>query len=65
MDYHRLRHQFGPGIALIGGIDATALARDETAIRKAVFETVPPLLESGRYLPCLDDRPRGNVPLSH
>ena len=27
--------------------------------------TVPSLLESGRYLPCLDDRPRSNVPLSH
>jgi hypothetical protein len=26
---------------------------------------VPPLLEQGRYLPCLDDRPRSNVPLAH
>jgi hypothetical protein len=25
------------------------------------METVPPLLEGGRYLPCLDDRPRENV----
>jgi hypothetical protein len=65
MAYHRLRQQFGPEIALIGGIDTTALARDETSIRKAVFATVPSLLESGRYLPCLDDRPRSNVPLDH
>jgi uroporphyrinogen decarboxylase len=61
MEYPRLRRQFGSDIALIGGIDATALSRGETAIRKAVEDTVPDLLESGRYLPCLDDRPRVNV----
>jgi len=65
MQYPRLRQQFGPGIALIGGIDAGALALDEDAIRNAVKETVPRLLAGGHYLPCLDDRPRSNVPLSH
>jgi hypothetical protein len=61
MQYPRLRHEYGPEIALIGGIDATALARDEPAVRRAVEETALPLLEGGRYLPCLDDRPRGNI----
>lgn len=65
MAYHHLRREFGPDIALIGGIDAGALARDATAIRKALTETVPSLLAGGRYLPCLDDRPRRNVPLAH
>jgi hypothetical protein len=65
MQYPRLRRQFGPDIALIGGIDAAALAGDESSIRGAVTETVPGLLASGRYLPCLDDRPRGNIPLAH
>jgi hypothetical protein len=65
MQYPRLRRQFGPDVALIGGIDATALARDEAAVRKAVEKTVPDLLESGGYLPCLDDRPRSNVPFAH
>ena len=65
MEYPTLRRQFGPEVALIGGIDATALARDEAAVRKAVEETVPDLLESGHYLPCLDDRPRSNIPLAH
>ncbi|MFO7715095.1 uroporphyrinogen decarboxylase family protein [Desulfosarcina sp.] len=64
MEYPRLRRQFGPGIALIGGIDATALVRDEASIRKTVAQTVPGLLESGRYLPCLDDRPRSNIALA-
>jgi hypothetical protein len=61
MLYSTLRRRFGSEIALIGGIDATALTRDDDAVRRAVFETVPPLLEGGRYLPCLDDRPRENV----
>ena len=65
MEYPKLRRQFGSEIALIGGIDATALARGEAAVRKAVKETVPDLLESGHYLPCLDDRPRSNVPFAH
>jgi uroporphyrinogen decarboxylase len=65
MEYRRLRRTFGPGVALIGGIDATALSRDKSAIRRVVEEAVPPLLESGRYLPCLDDRPRSNVPFAH
>jgi uroporphyrinogen-III decarboxylase len=61
MEYSRLRKEYGPDVALIGGIDSTALSRDESAVRRAVMETVPPLLESGRYLPCLDDRPRENT----
>jgi hypothetical protein len=65
MQYEQLRQQFGPRIALIGGIDASALALDASAIRIAVKETVPGLLADGRYLPCLDDRPRSNVPLSN
>jgi uroporphyrinogen decarboxylase len=64
MEYPKLRRQFGSEIALIGGIDSTALARDEAAVRKAVEETVPDLLENGHYLPCLDDRPRSNIPFA-
>ena len=65
MKYEKLRRTYGNDVALIGGIDSTALSRDETAIRSAVEETVPPLLESGHYLPCLDDRPRSNIPFAH
>jgi hypothetical protein len=61
MEYGRLRRAFGTGLALIGGIDSTALSRDESTVRRTIKETVPPLLESGHYLPCLDDRPRSNV----
>jgi len=64
MEYRRLRRTFGTGVALIGGIDSTALTRDESTVRNALEETVPPLLASGHYLPCLDDRPRSNVPFA-
>lgn len=65
MEYAVLRRRFGPDIALIGGIDAGALAKDAGAVREAVSQTVPALLEGGRYLPCLDDRPRSNIPFGH
>jgi len=64
MEYLSLRRRFGPEIALIGGIDSSALTRDETALRQTVEKTVPPLLEGGRYLPCLDDRPRSHISFS-
>ncbi|MCG6949495.1 MAG: hypothetical protein LJE93_11330 [Acidobacteria bacterium] len=64
MQYSKLRQVYGPDVALIGGIDATALSRDEAAVRRAVTDTVPALLDSGHYLPCLDDRPRANTSFS-
>lgn len=62
MAYPELRQTYGPDIALIGGIDATSLVQDEAAVRSAVNKTVPVLLKGGHYLPCLDDRPRSNMP---
>ena len=64
MEYDSLRRRFGRRVALIGGINAAALSGDEAAVRTAIETTVPPLLEAGRYLPCLDDRPRANVSLT-
>jgi uroporphyrinogen decarboxylase len=62
MEYRNLRREVGNGIALIGGIDATALTRGADAVHRAVEDTVPPLLKGGRYLPCLNDRPRDDTP---
>jgi len=36
MEYQRLRREYGPEIALIGGIDSTALLRGSSAVRRAV-----------------------------
>lgn len=64
MEYMALRCHFGDHISLIGGIDTGALGKDEMTLRNEVVNTVLPLLEKGRYLPCLDDRPRADVSLS-
>jgi hypothetical protein len=64
MQYSALREEYGADIALIGGVDSTAMSESDAVVSRIVHETVPPLLESGRYLPCLDDRPRSNVPFS-
>lgn len=64
MEYGALRRTFGPDLALIGGIDSGVLGLDGTTMRRKVEETVLPLLKEGRYLPCLDDRPRSNIAFS-
>jgi uroporphyrinogen decarboxylase len=64
MRYSNLRREYGPEVALIGGIDCRTLSRGEDEVRRVVEETVPPLLDEGRYLPCLDDRPRDTTPLA-
>ncbi len=64
MEYMALRRHFGDHISLIGGIDAGALKQDEKTLRNKIMTTVLPLLEKGRYLPCLDDRPRVSISLS-
>ncbi len=64
MDYPTLRRTYGPEVALIGGIDSQSLKMGEAAVRRAIDDVVPDLLESGRYLPCLDDRPREDVSFS-
>ena len=58
MEYKALRRHFGDHVSLIGGIDSGALKLNEMTLRHEIENTVIPLLEKGRYLPCLDDRPR-------
>jgi hypothetical protein len=66
MKYAALRRRFGDHISLIGGINAGTLKqdKDKEALRSEMEDTVLPLLEKGRYLPCLDDRPRVDISFS-
>ena len=64
MEYTALRCHFGENLSLIGGIDSGALKHDGNTLRSKIEDTVLPLLDKGRYLPCLDDRPRVSVSLS-
>lgn len=65
MDYLAIRKEYGRKLALIGGIDANVLMRDEEAIRKEIYEKVPPLLESGGYIPTIDNRARAHIPFKN
>jgi hypothetical protein len=61
IDYLKLRRE-NPNLLLLGGIDATTMLRDPAAISNEVGRQVPVLVQGGRYLPGLDDRPRENIP---
>ena len=52
-DMFRLRHEFGLGVRLQGGIDKTALTRGMDAIDREL-ERIVPLLEEGGFIPHLD-----------
>jgi len=54
MDPTRLRAVYGKDLALSGGIDKLELAKDKEAIKKELYATIPPMLESGGYIPHLD-----------
>jgi hypothetical protein len=61
MDYRDIRKEFGRDLRLIGGIDLDALRRGREAIRREIMEKVPPLLDSGGYVPLADGRVREDV----
>ncbi len=65
MNYMALRQQYGKKLALIGGIDSNVLTRDEETIKKEIYEKVPPLLESGGYIPTIDNRARSHIPFKN
>jgi uroporphyrinogen-III decarboxylase len=65
MDYRDLRHEFGRDLRLIGGIDLDVLRLDREAIKREVYEKVPPLLSEGGFLPLADGRVRADVPLEN
>lgn len=64
MDYRNLRRRYGSEMALIGGISSRSMSEGKDAVRRSVNRIVPPLLADGRYLPCLDDRPRDTTPFA-
>jgi hypothetical protein len=62
LDYGELRRRFGPGLGLIGGIPLGVLRTGSPElIRGRLEEIVPPLLESGRYVPLAGGRVREGI----
>ena len=54
MDPLRLRKKFGKGLKLCGGLDKIEIAKGRKAIEKELYAKIPPLLESGGYIPHID-----------
>ena len=62
VDYLEVRKTYGPHLALLGGIDNATLRQSDQAVYEELERKVPPLLDSGRYLPGLDDTVRVTIP---
>ena len=54
MDPRRLRKKFGNDLVLAGGLDKMELAKGREAIDRELYAKIPPLLESGGYIPHID-----------
>ena len=65
MDYMAIRKEYGKKLALIGGIDCGVLTRDEETIKEEIYSKAPPLLETGGYIPTIDNRARTHIPFKN
>ena len=54
MDPRYLRKKFGKSLILCGGIDKREIAKGRKAIEKELYAKIPPMLESGGYIPHID-----------
>ena len=62
LDYRQIRKRFGADLGLIGGIPLRILRSESPeVIRNTLKEIVPPLLQSGRYVPLAGGRVREEV----
>ena len=65
LDYRQIRSEFGSDLGLIGGIPLSILrSGSPDVIRNTLEEIVPPLLQSGRYVPLAGGRVREEIPWS-
>lgn len=62
VDYIEIRKTYGVRLALLGGIDNATLRRSDEDVFRELERKVPPLLDSGRYMPGLDDTVRKDIP---
>ncbi len=62
-DAFRLREEFGEHLLLMGGVDKIALINGEGSIDKEI-ERLVPLIQKGRYIPCVDHRVPADVTMA-
>lgn len=54
MDPVRLRNKFGKDLVFAGGIDKLELSKDKQSIDRELHAKIPPMLETGGFIPHLD-----------
>jgi hypothetical protein len=59
-DAYKLREEFGEKVLLLGGVDKKALIAGGRSIDREI-ERLLPLVEKGRYIPCVDHRVPADV----
>lgn len=65
MDPVRLRKKYGKALAFSGGIDKRVLSLGKKEIEKELYSKIPPMLESGGYIPTIDHTVQPDVPLEN
>jgi hypothetical protein len=62
LDARQLRRRYGRDLRLMGNISRQALMAGPQAVEKEFQEKVPPLVESGGYIPAIDDLVMPDMP---
>ncbi|NCO32370.1 MAG: hypothetical protein AUJ92_11995 [Armatimonadetes bacterium CG2_30_59_28] len=65
MDPVRLRKEYGRALAFAGGIDKRELSKDKAAIGRELYARIPPMLESGGFIPHVDHTVPPEVPYAN
>jgi len=65
MDVVALRKQYSKNIGLLGNIDKRALVEGKEAIEKELESKLPPLIESGGFIPHIDHSVPPDVPFQN
>ena len=60
-----LRREYGKSIRFVGNIAKEALIAGGDVLKRHVYEKVPALIESGGYIPSIDDQIPLEVPFAH
>ncbi|MBN1293066.1 MAG: hypothetical protein JXB48_14595 [Candidatus Latescibacteria bacterium] len=65
MDILDVRKKYGTDYVILGGIDKRVLAKSQKEIKHEVYRKIPPMLESGGYVPMLDHETPPDVPFEN
>lgn len=60
-----VRAKYGKYFAIWGGLDKRVLEKTKRDIEQEVYAKVPPMLESGGYVPALDHEPQPGIPFEN